>query len=152
MIISSLSIPFYPPAPSYIPTSVAAKRVPGLGYQVYLQDSKSTNEIESNVSHESSYALISSRILIPRIASYFLGYYLSVRYTSKALGRSRSTGKTPSWRNEASRWAKCALSFSEFSSPVHHDTVCSLYDGFNTGNGFLRESVQRFYDRTAYVL
>jgi soluble epoxide hydrolase/lipid-phosphate phosphatase len=44
-----LSVPFYPPAPEYIPMDEMVRRVPNFGYQKYLADPKSAAEIDQNV-------------------------------------------------------------------------------------------------------
>ncbi|KAF8313269.1 alpha/beta-hydrolase [Clavulina sp. PMI_390] len=46
-IIACLSIPFYPPAPSYVPPPLMAKRVPLLGYQLFLGEERSTPIIQN---------------------------------------------------------------------------------------------------------
>jgi soluble epoxide hydrolase / lipid-phosphate phosphatase len=44
-----MSLPYTPPSPVYIPVQEMATRAPNLGYQVYLNDARSTAEIEANV-------------------------------------------------------------------------------------------------------
>ncbi|GAB1519876.1 hypothetical protein RhiTH_002947 [Rhizoctonia solani] len=47
--VIALSVPFYPPAPEYIPMDEMIRRVPKFGYQKYLADPKSAVEIHQNV-------------------------------------------------------------------------------------------------------
>ncbi|KAF8709508.1 Ndr family, partial [Rhizoctonia solani] len=47
--VIALSVPFYPPAPEYIPMDEMIRRVPKFGYQKYLADPKSAAEIHQNV-------------------------------------------------------------------------------------------------------
>jgi len=47
--VIALSVPFYPPAPTYVPMDEMIRRVPAFGYQKYLEDPKSAAEIDQNI-------------------------------------------------------------------------------------------------------
>ncbi|KAG8682246.1 hypothetical protein FRC08_015081 [Ceratobasidium sp. 394] len=47
--VIALSVPFYPPAPKYVPIDEMIRRVPNFGYQKYLGDPKSAAEIDQNI-------------------------------------------------------------------------------------------------------
>lgn len=74
----SLSIPFYPPAPSYISPSDMARRVPPLGYQLYLGDDSSTEEIQNNVNVVALVCdLVSNLAIQPQIEIFLDDVYRS---------------------------------------------------------------------------
>ncbi|KAF8607513.1 alpha/beta-hydrolase [Ceratobasidium sp. AG-I] len=47
--VIALSVPFYPPAPEYVPMDEMVRRIPNFGYQKYLADPKSSAEIDQNI-------------------------------------------------------------------------------------------------------
>ncbi|CAE6510651.1 unnamed protein product [Rhizoctonia solani] len=47
--VIALSVPFYPPAPEYVPMDEMIRQVPAFGYQKYLADPKSAAEIDQNI-------------------------------------------------------------------------------------------------------
>jgi len=47
--LARMSVPYTPPLPVYIPLEELARRIPNLGYQVYLASEESTSEIEAQV-------------------------------------------------------------------------------------------------------
>jgi hypothetical protein len=50
ILLVSLSIPFFPPARSFVTLEASVKKAPEFAYQVYFADEASTKEIENNVS------------------------------------------------------------------------------------------------------